>query len=56
MTDDHGAMIDAAPAREADEPADAGTKRLEILRQLERGEISVAEAGDRLGELDEAAR
>jgi DUF4097 and DUF4098 domain-containing protein YvlB len=38
------------------QPADADAKRLEILRQLERGEISVAEAGDRLGELDEAVR
>jgi DUF4097 and DUF4098 domain-containing protein YvlB len=35
---------------------DADTKRLEILRQLERGEISVAEAGDRLGALDEVLR
>jgi hypothetical protein len=38
------------------QPVDADARRLEILRQLERGEISVAEAGDRLGELDEVAR
>ncbi|HKG19248.1 MAG TPA: DUF4097 family beta strand repeat-containing protein [Candidatus Limnocylindrales bacterium] len=36
--------------------ADADARRMEILRQLERGEISVAEAGDKLGELDEAVR
>lgn len=38
------------------EPADADARRLEILRQLERGEISVAEAGNRLAELDEGTR
>ena len=35
---------------------DAEARRLDILRQLERGEISVTEAGDRLGELDEVLR
>ncbi len=35
---------------------DADARRLDILRRLERGEISVAEAGDRLGELDEVLR
>ena len=55
MTSDH------TPEASASEPAasaggDPEAKRLEILRQLERGEISVAEAGDRLGELDEVLR
>jgi Toastrack DUF4097 len=50
-----GATTDAA-ATEAGSADDADAKRLEILRRLERGEISVAEAGDRLGELDEVLR
>jgi DUF4097 and DUF4098 domain-containing protein YvlB len=55
MHDNEGGTIDAAAT--ADAPAeDADSKRLEILRQLERGEISVAEAGDRLGALDEVLR
>ena len=40
----------AAPAIDID-----GT-RLEILRELERGEITVAEATNRLGKLDEVLR
>lgn len=40
----------AAPTPEID------ASRLEILRALERGEIDVAEATDRLGRLDEPAR
>ena len=36
--------------------ADADAERLEILRQLERGDISVAEATDRLGRLDAVRR
>ena len=43
-------------AEGADGAGDADARRLDILRQLERGEISVAEAGDRLGELDEVLR
>jgi len=35
---------------------DLAESSLEILRQLERGEISVAEAGERLGQLDGAVR
>ena len=47
----------AAPTSGASaETADADAKRLEILRRLERGEISVAEAGDQLGALDEVLR
>jgi DUF4097 and DUF4098 domain-containing protein YvlB len=46
---------DAAPAAAA-QAGDADARRLEILRQLERGEIGVAEAGEKLGELDEAQR
>lgn len=44
----------ASPANRADIDID-GT-RLEILRELERGEITVAEATDRLGKLDEVLR
>lgn len=55
---------DAAPesvamptdASAAPVPTDIDTARLEILRALERGEISVAEATDRLGKLDEVLR
>jgi hypothetical protein len=36
--------------------ADIETARLDILRELERGEISVAEATDRLAHLDEVPR
>lgn len=35
---------------------DADATRLEILRELERGDITVAEATDRLGRLDEVLR
>ena len=45
-----------ATESESGTAGDPDAKRLEILRQLERGEISVAEAGDRLGELDGALR
>jgi DUF4097 and DUF4098 domain-containing protein YvlB len=47
---------EAAYAEAEASGSDADAKRLEILRKLERGEISVAEAGDKLGELDEAVR
>ena len=50
----------AAGAPEADAPgaeaSDAEDARLEILRALERGEITVAEATDRLGRLDAVLR
>lgn len=36
--------------------ADIDTARLDILRELERGEITVAEATERLGRLDEVQR
>ena len=36
--------------------ADADAARMEILRELERGDISVAEATDRLGRLDGVLR
>jgi DUF4097 and DUF4098 domain-containing protein YvlB len=36
--------------------SDIDTSRLEVLRALERGEITVAEATDRLGTLDEVLR
>lgn len=50
----HDQVATTGPAASSDDhAADADVKRLEILRRLERGEISVAEAGDRLGELDE---
>lgn len=52
MSDDQGGTAATAEA-EAGQPGDPEAKRLDILRQLERGEISVAEAGDRLGALDE---
>ncbi|MBI2780517.1 MAG: DUF4097 family beta strand repeat protein [Chloroflexi bacterium] len=55
---------DAAPesvaVKTAPEPApehpDLDATRLEILRELERGDITVAEATDRLGRLDEVQR
>ena len=54
MTDDTN---EPGTATVADaQPADADARRLEILRQLERGDISVADAGDRLAELDEVLR
>jgi DUF4097 and DUF4098 domain-containing protein YvlB len=54
MTDDTN---EPGTATVADaQPSDADARRLEILRQLERGEISVADAGDRLAELDEVLR
>ena len=56
MNDRDGATAETpdSGAAQAGDPAEV--RRLEILRQLERGEISVAEAGDRLGELDEVLR
>ncbi len=45
-----------APGSKGDAPSDVDSTRLEILRELERGEISVAEATDRLGKLDEVLR
>lgn len=50
VSNDRAAAADTEPAADADE------RRLAILRQLERGEISVAEAGEKLGELDEVQR
>jgi hypothetical protein len=41
--------------RDAESP-DAEAARLEVLRELERGDISVAEATDRLSQLDEVLR
>lgn len=46
--------VDAATDSASD--TDTDTTRLEILRALERGEITVAEATDRLGKLDEVLR
>ena len=45
-----------APAAPATASTDVDATRLEILRELERGDISVAEATDRLGRLDEVLR
>jgi hypothetical protein len=45
----------AAPATTA-KPADPEDSRLEVLRALERGDITVAQATDRLSELDEVLR
>jgi DUF4097 and DUF4098 domain-containing protein YvlB len=55
MTSDDSAL-ESATLDSSGSAGDPEAKRLEILRQLERGEISVAEAGDRLGELDEVLR
>ncbi|MEO8272860.1 MAG: DUF4097 family beta strand repeat-containing protein [Chloroflexota bacterium] len=44
------------PTDPTNPPADIDRTRLEILRELERGDISVAEATDRLGRLDEVLR
>jgi hypothetical protein len=54
---DRPTAIDAASAS-TDMGGDAteAETQLDILRRLERGEISVAEAGDLLGRLDEAVR
>jgi DUF4097 and DUF4098 domain-containing protein YvlB len=46
----------ASSAGAADVAADIDSVRLEILRELERGEITVAEATDRLAQLDEVLR
>ena len=56
MDDNEGGTTTDAAMTEPGSAGDADARRLEILRRLERGEISVAEAGDRLGELDEALR
>lgn len=63
MSNDGPAAAAGASSTEPTTPASgeapggrADTRLLEILRQLERGEISVAAAGERLGELDEAVR
>jgi Toastrack DUF4097 len=52
------APVTGAPAYPAtpEGAADPEDSRLEILRALERGDISVAEATDRLAELDEVLR
>jgi hypothetical protein len=50
--DSSGLRASAAP----ESSADLDAARLEILKSLERGEISVAQATDRLGTLDEAVR
>ena len=55
MTSDE-TTVDGPGAGSGATAGDPEERRLEILRQLERGEISVAEAGDRLGELDEVLR
>jgi DUF4097 and DUF4098 domain-containing protein YvlB len=49
------ALVGAPPAPEAPS-IDIEETRLEILRELERGDITVAEATDRLGSLDEVLR
>jgi len=48
-----GAPAASGGATTASQPADLDAARLEILRALERGEITVREATDRLGRLDE---
>jgi hypothetical protein len=51
---------EASPASEAsaeaETPPDAEERRLEVLRALERGDISVAQATDQLSQLDEVLR
>ena len=54
-------MEDLPPATSAKQPdaadtTDAEDRRLEVLRSLERGDITVAEATDRLRQLDEVLR
>ncbi|HET7181335.1 MAG TPA: DUF4097 family beta strand repeat-containing protein [Candidatus Limnocylindrales bacterium] len=46
----------ASPAPPKAPAADVDTARLDILRELERGEISVADATERLAHLDEVSR
>jgi Putative adhesin len=46
----------AGPGAKSISSSELDTARLEILRELERGEISVADATDRLGKLDEVLR
>ena len=53
---DNGTDRHAEAATAGDQPMDADARRMEILRQLERGEISVADAGDKLAELDAVLR
>lgn len=61
---DAAPVMTTLPAEDQEPPAaatDAGapdpeTTRLEILRALERGDITVAEATDQLGQLDEVLR
>jgi hypothetical protein len=48
-------MAPMAPPSPADAP-DADAARMDILRELERGDISVAEATDKLGRLDGVLR
>jgi hypothetical protein len=59
-TGDHGATNRDATNRDATkhgaEQPDAEAARFEIMRELERGDISVAEATDRLSQLDEVLR
>jgi hypothetical protein len=50
------ASDDEAPAPADEAPAPAEDARMEILRALERGDITVAEATDRLSRLDEVLR
>jgi DUF4097 and DUF4098 domain-containing protein YvlB len=49
-------LAPAAPAAPDAPTPDEDATRLEILRELERGDITVAEATDRLGRLDEVLR
>jgi len=48
--------VPADATRSSDGTADPDATRLEILRELERGDITVAEATVRLGQLDEVLR
>jgi hypothetical protein len=48
------AAAEASP--DGDASPDADDKRLDVLRALERGDITVAEATEQLGELDEVLR
>jgi hypothetical protein len=51
-----GAPGAPAPAVAAEPASGVDDARLQILRELERGDITVAEATDRLGKLDEVLR
>jgi DUF4097 and DUF4098 domain-containing protein YvlB len=55
VTQPRDAATTPAPATPPEPTPEIDARRLEILRALERGEITVEEATDRLGKLDEVA-